>query len=106
MILVTRTALSTMTSRGELGGGPLSIASKARGAGGGRNARLLLEKITASELRPLGESRREDLGDHAAHRRPDDVGAVDAEVIQQRGGVVGHVLEPVGGLAGQAEPEA
>ncbi|COX88630.1 Uncharacterised protein [Mycobacterium tuberculosis] len=37
MILLTRTALSTMTSRGESGGGPVSSASSARGAGGGRN---------------------------------------------------------------------
>ena len=37
-----------ITSRGEPGGGPLSSASRARGAGGGRNAELLLEKMTAS----------------------------------------------------------
>ncbi|PQM46486.1 hypothetical protein C1Y40_03347 [Mycobacterium talmoniae] len=49
MIRVTRTALSTITSRGESGGGPVRIASSARGAGGGRNGWLLDEKITANE---------------------------------------------------------
>jgi len=49
MMLQTRTALSTMTSSGEFGGGPLRTANKARGAGGGKNGWLLLEKITPSE---------------------------------------------------------
>ncbi len=67
MIRLTRTELSTITSRGESGGGPLISDSSARGAGGGRNAELLLEKMIAQRFGALGESRGEDLGDHAAH---------------------------------------
>ena len=37
----------------------------------------------------------ENLGDHSAHRRSDDVGAFDAEVVEDRGSVVGHVLQGV-----------
>jgi hypothetical protein len=36
------------------------------------------------------------LGDHAAHRHPHHVGPLDAQLGQQRGGIVGHVLNPVG----------
>ncbi|CFR73373.1 Uncharacterised protein [Mycobacterium tuberculosis] len=55
-------------------------------------------------FRPLRESRGENLGDHAAHRRPDDVRVLDVEVIEQRRGVGGHVFQRVGSLAGQTEP--
>ena len=105
MIRQTRTELSAITSIGESGFGPLSIEIRARGAGGGKNGWLLLEKITASERVRCGEPRREDLGDHAAHRGADDVGAVDAEVIEYRGGVVGHVFQPVVRVAGHSQPE-
>ena len=37
----------------------------------------------------------EDLGDHAAHRPADDVGVVDAQMVQQRRGVVGEIFERV-----------
>ena len=37
------------------------------------------------------------LGDHPAHRGADDVGRVDAEVVEQAGGVVGHVAKRYGG---------
>jgi hypothetical protein len=39
----------------------------------------------------------ERLGDHPAHRRADDVCGLDAEAVEQPGGVVGHVLQTVGG---------
>ena len=74
--------------------------SSARGAGGGRNLWLLLEKSTARDLRSLGEPRREDLRDHAAHRRTDDVGLRDVEVIEQGRGVIGHVFQRVRRRAG------
>ena len=40
---------------------------------------------------------RDELGDHAPHRRPDDVDPVEAECVDKAGGVVGEVLEPVRG---------
>ena len=43
--------------------------------------------------------RGEGLGDHAAHRYADDVGALDPEVVEQADRVVGHVGERVGGTA-------
>ena len=55
---------------------------------------------------PLGKPGREDLGDHAAHRGSDDVCAVDAQMVQQRGGVVGHVLERVDRRAALADIRA
>ena len=39
---------------------------------------------------------REQLGDHPAHRHPDDVRRPDIKVVEQPGGVVGHVAERVG----------
>ena len=47
------------------------------------------------------------LADHPAHRHADDVGPVDAEVVEQAGGVVGHVADGVAGLGeppGDASP--
>ena len=40
---------------------------------------------------------RDELGDHAAQRRPDDVNPVEAEHSDKVCGVVGQVLEPVWG---------
>ena len=45
---------------------------------------------------------RQHLRDHAAHRRADDMGALDAEVVQQALHVVGHVDQRVGHLAAAA----
>ena len=45
----------------------------------------------------LGRLRGQGLGDHAAHRSADDVGAVDLEVVEQPDCVACHVLERVGG---------
>lgn len=39
----------------------------------------------------------EDLRDHAAHRRSDDVSTVDGKVIEDAACVIGHVRERVGG---------
>ena len=39
----------------------------------------------------------ERLGDHATHRGSDDVGARDAELAEQTGRIVRHVLHAVGG---------
>ncbi len=47
---------------------------------------------------PLRALDRHGLGDHPAHRRADDVGPVDAEVVEQADGVVGHVRQRVGHL--------
>ena len=44
---------------------------------------------------------RDLLGDHPAHRGADDVGALDAEVVQEPDGVGCHVREEVAG-AGQS----
>ena len=57
------------------------------------------------DAQPAGALRMaggEDLGDHPAHRRAHDVHAFDAEVVEHRGGVVGHVLEGVHRFAAQA----
>ena len=53
----------------------------------------MIERERADPLRVLDGDR---LGDHPAHRRADDVGGVDAEVVEQADGVVGHVGEQVG----------
>ena len=45
----------------------------------------------------------DDLGDHAAHRRPDDVRRVDVEGVEQADRVGGHVTEGVGGPSGAEE---
>ena len=45
---------------------------------------------------PVGMAARQHLRDHAAHRRADDVRALDAEVVEQALHVVGHVDERVG----------
>ena len=47
---------------------------------------------------PLGVLEREDLGDRPAHRRADDVGGLDAGVVEHGDGVVGHLLERVGAV--------
>ena len=44
---------------------------------------------------PLGPQQRHRLHDHAAHRDADDVRGLEAEVVQQAEGVVGHVVERV-----------
>ena len=49
---------------------------------------------------------REDLRDHATHRGADDVRRVDLQVVEQRGGVVGDVLQRVDGRTAQAEKRA
>jgi hypothetical protein len=46
--------------------------------------------------------RTEGLGDHAAHRVRDDMGGPPIECVEDRGGVVGHVFEPVGRGVGMA----
>ena len=45
------------------------------------------------------------LGNHAAHRRPDDVGALYAQGVQHAEGVLRHVVQGVGRLGGQAHAE-
>jgi hypothetical protein len=67
---------------------------------------LLLEKMIASVLVRTLVPGREDLRDHAAHRGADDVRRVDAQVVEQRGGVVGDVLQRVDGRAAKAEVRA
>ena len=47
---------------------------------------------------PIGVLDRHRLGDHAAHRHPHDVGAVDAECVEQTDRVGGHVGQHVVGL--------
>ena len=54
----------------------------------------------------LGMADGERLGDHPAHRHADDVGPLDAEVVEQTGGVVGHVGELVGRLGEAAASRA
>ena len=82
------------------------MASSCLGPGGGSTGWLLLEKMTASVLVRSVVPGGEDLRDHAAHRRADDVGRVDLQVVEQRGGVVGHVLQRVDRRAAQAEERA
>ena len=43
--------------------------------------------------------------DHAAHRGADDVRRVEVQVVEQRGGVVGDVLQRVDGRAAKARYE-
>lgn len=105
MILPTRIEFSMITSRGESGAGPVISDSKARGAGGGSSAELLDEKMIPSALvRRL--CRAANLRDHPAHRRPDHMGAVEPEMIEERCGVVSHVLERVDRRAGPPEIRA
>ena len=52
--------------------------------------------VRLATCRGMADGQR--LGDHPAHRRADDVGRTDAEVVEQLGGVVGHVVDRVGGL--------
>jgi hypothetical protein len=48
----------------------------------------------------------QELRDHPAHRQPDDVGSLDAQVVEQAGGVSGHVVELIGCSAGaEQKPE-
>ena len=49
----------------------------------------------AQRRQPFGVAAGQHLRDHAAHRRADDVGSFDAEVVEQRAGVLGHVDERV-----------
>ena len=102
MILLTRIAFSMIASR-VASFGRCRMASRCLGAGGGSTGWLLLEKITAERLGAQRVPGGEDLGDHAAHRRADDMCGVDLEVIEQGGGVVGDVLERVDRGAFQAE---
>ncbi len=37
-----------------------------------------------------------ELGDHAAHRGPHDMSALDAKRVEQAGAVRGHVVERIG----------
>ena len=48
---------------------------------------------------PGGVAEGDELHDHAAHRGPDQVRPFDGEVIEDGHGVVGEVLQRVGGLA-------
>ena len=54
----------------------------------------------------LREACRENLRDHPAHRRPDDVGAFDTQVIEDRNGILSHIVEMVDTWATQAEEAA
>ena len=47
----------------------------------------------------LGAPGGDRLGDHAAHRDADEVGALDAEVVEQADAVGGHLGQRVGGGA-------
>ena len=49
------------------------------------------DRRQAGDLGRVADGQR--LGDHPAHRDADDVGPLDAEVVEQPGGVVGHVAE-------------
>jgi hypothetical protein len=71
-----------------VGGGPAS-ACRASGAG------LTHRRVTGRGHR--GCQRPDRLGDCTAHRRADDVRAVEPERIEQPRGVGGHVRERVGG---------
>ena len=51
--------------------------------------------IEVSERTRSGRRAAMRLGDHAAHRDADDVGALDAELVEQAGAVVGHVGQSV-----------
>ena len=95
MIRVTRTALSMITSTRRTRRRALDDREQ-----GPRRRRRQERLVVAGEDHrqrdgPRGVPRREDLRDHPAHRGADDVGAVDAQVVEHRGGVVGHVLQRV-----------
>lgn len=47
---------------------------------------------------------RNQLGDHAAHRHSNEMGALDAVSVEDRDGVVGEIVEGVGGLTRLAMP--
>ena len=47
---------------------------------------------------------RDQLGDHAAHRGADDMGALDAERVHESDSVVGHVVQGVGNVGPVSRP--
>ena len=49
-------------------------------------------------FRPSGMVDRHQLGDHAAHRGADNVGAADAERVHEADRIVGHVIERIGNV--------
>ena len=54
--------------------------------------------VSVSERTRSGYGDGEDLADRPAHRRPDDVGGVDAGVVEHGDGVGRHLLERVGAV--------
>jgi hypothetical protein len=69
--------------------GPLVGVADPSGPGGGHHRRQRGD--------PLDVRERQVLGDHAAHRHADDVGAVGVEVVEQPDQVAGQVRQRVGG---------
>ena len=68
----------------------------ASGVGWPTSGSPVVDMIEVSEAHPGRVLDGHRLGDHPAHRRPDDVGALDAEVVEQADGVGGHVGQRVG----------
>lgn len=92
-----------MTSRGESGGGPLISVANARGGRRWQERVIGAGEKDRQGFGPFGELGGEDLGDHSAHRCPDDVGVLD---VQECRGIVGHVFQGVQRFAGPAQPGA
>ena len=79
------------------GGGAISTAVASR-VGGGTFGLPVVDMIEVSERTRCGERDRDFLGDHAAHRRADQMRRFDAERIHQADHVQRHVVQLVGGL--------
>ena len=76
-----------------------------RTAGWPRQRFPVVDMMEVSERTRRGWRRGQGLGDHAAHRGADHVGAVEAEGVEQARGVVGHVVQGVGRAADPAAQE-
>ena len=101
MILLTRIAFSMIASRDEsFGRARIAVSCF---AGGGSIGCCCWRRSPPASWCAMAVPGGEDLRDHPAHRRADDVRLVDFEVVEQRCGVVGHILQRVNRRTAQAE---
>ena len=90
MICARARRRSSIASSRSVAGGWSSTAS-ASGVGAPTSGSPVVDMIDVSVQHAVGVLDGDRLRDHPAHRRADDVGAVDAEVVEQAGRVGRHV---------------